>query len=593
MFPAGFIDEVRGATSIARVVEDHVPLKRAGRTLKGLCPFHSEKTPSFHVDEAKGFYHCFGCGAGGDAFKFVMQLESLSFPEAVRQLAERAGIRVPDLRESSPQDELRERLLAINAAAQEAFAQELTSGRGDAPEALAYLKRRGVGSEVVATMGLGFAPDGWRFLGGRLGSRFLERELTASGLLVPSDSGRDPYDRFRKRITFPIRATSERIVAFGGRILGDGEPKYLNGPETPVYTKGRHLFALDRARTGIRKTGFAIVVEGYLDAISLHAHGVDNAVAVLGTALTSDQAKLLSRFTRRVVLCFDGDSAGQRATQRSIPALLAEGCDVRVLTLPDGIDPDDHVRKAGGDAMRRAAEGAGSFLEFLLGAMRTQHDLSSPVGRVAALNEVLPLLASVSDPLLRSELVDATTVGLGLRAELVRDEVRRALRQGQGRVQSIASESPAVAPPISHAEGKLIAWMLADPRARRAVQSRLGERELAGQQLAPVFRAILEKADAPLHAADVVERLSEEWQRRLVSRLAVDQVHEPVDHDSAQLDSKIAALVEQLGVTGPEAARRRKAEVDRLMTDALRRGDREEAHRLAVEAQELGRAINS
>ena len=589
MFPAGFIDEVRSATGIARVVEEHVSLKRAGRTLKGLCPFHSEKSPSFHVDEAKGFYHCFGCGAGGDVFKFVMQLESLSFPESVRHLAARAGIRVPEMREPSADGDLRERILSINAAAQDAFFAELRSGRGDAPAALDYLTRRGVAEATIETMGIGFAPEGWNFLGSRLSSRFLERELTASGLLVPSDTGRDPYDRFRKRVTFPIRATSERIVGFGGRILGDGEPKYLNSPETPVYTKGRHLFALDRARAGIRKTGFAIVVEGYVDAISLHAHGLDNAVAVLGTALTPEQAKLLSRFTRRIVLCFDGDAAGIRATSRSIPVLLAEGCEVRVLRLPEGVDPDDHVRRAGGDAMRQAAEGAPSFLEFLLGVVKSQHDLSSPVGRVAALNEILPLLTAVGDPLLRSELVDATCHGLGLRPELVRDEVRRILRQGKVRV---ADDKPvAREQEISHAEGKLIAWMLADPRARQAARLRLDEQALAGQQLQGIFRALLEEPDGPLNAGDVVERLTEDWQRKLVARLAVDDNHEPVD--VARLESQIEGLLELLGVHGAEAARRRKAEVDRLMAEALRRGDKDEIRRLAVEAHELSRAIHS
>ncbi len=589
IFPPAFIDDVRNATSIARVIEDHVPLKRAGRTLKGLCPFHSEKTPSFHVDEAKGFFHCFGCGAGGDVFKFVMQLESSNFPETVRLLAERAGIAVPDTREPTAADDLRERILAINAAAQEAFVAELGSSRAEAVAAREYLERRGIGRDTVESMGLGLAPDGWRFLGGKLGSRFAERELTASGLLVLSEQGRDAYDRFRNRITFPIRAVSERIVGFGGRILGDGEPKYLNSPETPVYTKGRHLYALDRARAGIRKSGWAIVVEGYVDAIALHARGADNAVAVLGTALTPEQARLLARYTRRVVLCFDGDEAGVRATSRSIPVLLAEGCEVRVLALPRGEDPDDHVRRVGGEAFRAEAEGAASFLEFLLGIARKTQDLTSPTGRVAALNEILPHLTAVEDPLLRSELVDAACHGLGLRPELVRDEVKRALRQGRGRVEEERLVAPD--PDISHAEGTLVAWMLADPRARQAVRARLDGAALATLPLGAVFQAILAGPDGPLPVADLVDDLPEEWQRRLVSRLAVNDTHEPVDLD--RLDSRIDSLIEQLGVSGAEAARRRKAEVDRLMADAVRSGDRETIQRLAGEAHELSRTIHA
>ena len=434
-FPPGFVDDVRRAVSIAQVVEQHVSLKKAGRTLKGLCPFHSEKSPSFHVDEAKGFYHCFGCGAGGDVFKFVMQLEALNFPEAIRSLAQRAGLAVPERTAPSPADELRERVVAINAAAQEIFRAELTSSTSasnGAADALAYLSRRGIGPEVIESFGLGWAPESWSFLGPKLRGRFDERELLASGLLVASDRAKAPYDRFRSRVTFPIRAVSERIVGFGGRIVGDGEPKYLNSPETPVYTKGQHLFGLDRARLGIRRAGFAVLVEGYLDAIALHAHGVDSAVAVLGTALTPEQARLLSRFTRRVVLNFDGDEAGLRASRRSVAVLLAEGIDVRVMALPAGVDPDDRVRAIGGEAYQKEVERAEGFFEFVLRAAAKEHDLSSPTGRIAALQDLLPYLTGVDDPLLRSELVDSAAHGLGVRQELVKDEVRRQLAQSHG-----------------------------------------------------------------------------------------------------------------------------------------------------------------
>jgi DNA primase len=596
-FPPGFIDDVRRAVSIAQVVEQHVSLKKAGRTLKGRCPFHSEKTPSFHVDEAKGFYHCFGCGAGGDVFKFVMQLEALSFPEAVRSLAARAGLAVPERAAPSPADELRERVLAVNAAAQEVFrAERLSTARASgAAQALAYLSRRGLAPEVLESFGVGWAPESWTFLGEKLRDRFAERELLASGLLVASDRGKAPYDRFRGRVTFPIRAVSERIVGFGGRIVGDGEPKYLNSPETPVYTKGQHLFGLDRARVGIRRAGHALLVEGYLDVISLHAQGVDCAVAVLGTALTPEQARLLSRFTRKVVLNFDGDEAGLRAARRSVAVLLAEGIDVRVMALPSGVDPADRVRALGGEAYLRGVESAEGFFEFVLRAAAKEHDLSSPTGRVAALQDLLPYLIAVDDALLRSELVDAAAQGLGMRHELVKDEVRRQVTQGRRR--DVAERSPASGPAsgkvdieIPHAEALLVAWMIASDRVRAAFRAMVAPGAIDSLPRAAIFRSLLEESGTAFDVARVVERLEDEWQRRHVSALAVASEHEPPPADG--LEEKLSDLIDQLGMSPRDAARRRKAEVDRLCDEARRRGDHEAMKPLLAEASELGKAIH-
>lgn len=576
--------------SIAQVVEQHVSLKRAGRTLKGLCPFHSEKTPSFHVDEAKGFYHCFGCSAGGDVFRFVMQLEAATFPEAVRLLAARAGLAVPARTAPSPADELRERVFAINAAAQEVFAAELASsskGGNDAAEALAYLERRGIGKEIVSSFGLGWAPDSWSFLAGRLAGRFEERELLASGLLVPSDRGKSPYDRFRKRVTFPIRAVSERIIGFGGRIVGDGEPKYLNSPETEAYTKGRHLFGLERARTGIRRVGHAVLVEGYLDVISLHAHGVDTAVAVLGTALTPEQARLLSRFTRRVVLNFDGDEAGLRAARRSVAVLLAEGLDVRVMALPPRVDPDDHVRAIGGTAYAKAVEQAEGFFEFMLRAASKEHDLASPTGRVAALHELMPYVTAVDDPLLRSELVDAACHGLGVRHALVKEEVRRQLRQGRKEVASRTVEEES---DVSHAESRLIAWMIASERVRDLFRDAVAPEALRRIPRAAIFEAILAEPPGEFDLSGVLDGLTDDWQRRLVSRVAIESDHEPPSLEG--LESRVLDLIDQLGMTPRDAARRRKAEVDAQIEDARRKGDHETVKQLLAEAIELGRVIH-
>ena len=580
--PHAFVEEVRHAVNIAQVVGEHVSLKRAGRTLKGLCPFHAEKTPSFHVDEAKGFFHCFGCSAGGDVFAFVMRQESMTFPETLRLLAEKAGVQVPERSAPTEADAMRERVLALNHAAQQAFVEQM--GSHGAKEALAYLSRRGIGSDIVASFGLGWAPDSWDFLSSSLAGRFEARELTASGLVVARPTGSGVYDRFRARVTFPIRAVSERVVGFGGRLIAAGEPKYLNSPETPVYTKGRHLFGLDRAKSSLHRSGRAILVEGYLDVISLHAHGITEAVAVLGTALTPEQARLLARHAKQVVLHFDGDEAGHRATRRSIELLVAEGLDVRVLELPAGSDPDDRVRSIGGEAHAKALDEAPGFFEYLLRIARKEHDTSSPTGRLAAFNDLLPLVTTVQDRFLREQLEDAACDGLGIKPGLVRDAVRRAVKKGLPVV-----DVPAQPPEVSHAESALITWLITDDRAREAFREMAGD-VVAALPKAAIFQAILDQPRGALRVESVVDGLTEEWQRQLVGRCAVDQHHEPLDFGAVR--EKVSSFLAELGVSPSHDARRRKHEVVQLLKDALGRNDRVEAARLMSEAHELARTIH-
>jgi DNA primase len=588
-FPAGFVDDVRHAIGI-RVIEEHVPLKRVGRTLKGLCPFHDEKTPSFHVDEAKGFYHCFGCGAGGDVFKFVMQQEMLTFPEAVKNLATKAGLQLPERRETSAADALRERVLAVNAAAHEAFVAELLAGRKDsgAADALDYLTRRGIGREVIDGFGIGWAPDSWDFLSAKLASRFEERELTASGLSVPRESRGGVYDRFRKRVTFPIRAVSDRIVGFGGRIVGEGEPKYLNSPETPVYTKGRHLYGLDRARAAIRRQGRAVLVEGYVDAIALHAAGIETAVAVLGTAVTTEQARLLARFTKKVVTCFDGDEAGLRATRKCIPVLLAEGFDVRVLRLPAQTDPDDHVRAIGGEAFARAVEQAGDFLEFVIGGLRREHDFGTPSGRAAALNEITPLLASVKDDLLRSELLDETSKALGMSRPTVKSELRSAIA---GRRPVLAKAFEEEAAELSHVESQLLTWLIRDAQVRVAFRELASATPLDSLPRAAIYRAILDEPDDGFSLANVMERLPSPWERTLLSRHAVSAHHQAPQLD--RLQEWLCDFLEQMGFSLKEQLRTRADSLERRVEQALAQNDTQQFRQLVKDLDQVRKAIHS
>jgi DNA primase len=588
-FPQDFVEEVRRSASLAAVIGEHVTLKRSGRTLKGLCPFHGEKTPSFHVDEDKGFFHCFGCDAGGDVYRFLMMKEALSFPEAVRHLAGRAGIAVPENRPRGPKDELRDRILDINQQAQAAYVDALLSraASSDAKAARDYLAGRGIVDQVIESFGIGWAPDSWDFLATRLSGRYSENDLKTAGIVSPRRSGSGVYDRFRSRVTFPIRAVSEKVVAFGGRIIGDGEPKYLNSPETPIYRKGEQIYGLERARGAIRQAGEAVLVEGYLDAISLHAHGVTNAVAVLGTALTSAQARLLSRYAERVVINFDGDAAGRKATLRSLEVLLEQGLNVKVLELPPGSDPDDYVRAKGGESYLREVESAGSFFDFLLRVAQSEHDVSVPTGRVDALQTVLPYVIRMEDRVLRSELADNAADALRLPRALVQDEVRRKTSRNRDSSGEASRRQLLVA---TQAEKTLLAWLVADQDVRTLCASLIDPpslQELARPQL---FQRLLEAPPGSLDLGSVLEGIEDDEQRTLLSRCAVDPELAPVHRED--FEGRVRALVEEIGLSPKRRAARRKAEVEKDLAEAFRRGDQAAAQALNAELHDIARALH-
>jgi len=352
------IARVREATDLVEVVGDHVRLQKRGRSWEGLCPFHEEKTPSFSVDAEKGLYYCFGCHQGGDVFKFLMQLENLSFPESVERLARLYGVQLPPRSpEARRRREEGERQRALLEEAQHFFSECLEQAEGSA--ARSELERRGFTKDRWRDYGFGYAPDEWRRLVEHMSRRHPEGALVECGLAVRPESGTAPYDRFRNRLTFPIRSGDGTLIAFGGRILDDGEPKYLNSPESAGFRKRSTLFFLDRARRAMADEGRALIVEGYFDCLSLHRVGVENVVATLGTALTSDHARLLRRRLGPdglAILCYDADSAGRRAAATGAGVLLEAGAEVAVLVLPAGMDPDDVIRESGEDAFRELLE---------------------------------------------------------------------------------------------------------------------------------------------------------------------------------------------------------------------------------------------
>jgi DNA primase len=432
-----FADKVKQQADIVRIVGDYVRLKKSGQNFTGLCPFHSEKTPSFAVHPVKQIYHCFGCGVGGDVFKFVMEMEKSSFPEAVRTVAEKSGIAVPRPRERSPEErqenQQRTALVEMHSAAQTFFSRQLESTM-EGKAARAYLEDRGLDAQAIARFGIGYAPSGGDALLRMLGAKYPEKLLALSGLVSSDSSGRQ-YDRFRRRIMFPIANESGKVIAFGGRALGDDQPKYLNSPETPIYSKSSVLYHLDRAKEGLRQRDFAILVEGYMDTIAVARAGISNVIASCGTSLTEPQARLLGRFTHRVVVNYDPDSAGQAATERSLTLLLEQGFEIRVLQLPGGKDPDSFLRAQGAAAYTKLLEAAPTYLDYLIGRAR-QMDLSTAEGKLRAVNFLLPYVQRSPNRLLRSEWAGQIAQQLRVEEPVLRESLKRAAAERRDKVQT-------------------------------------------------------------------------------------------------------------------------------------------------------------
>jgi DNA primase len=462
------VDQVRAAADIVKIVGDYVQLRKAGASYKGLCPFHQEKTPSFNVHPVKQIFHCFGCGKGGDVFKFVMEIDSLPFPEALRRVAEKVGIRIEERAGEETYDantKLRASLLKLHEIAGRYFAAQL-GATAEGRMARAYLLDRGISDEVVGRFRLGYAPgDGQGLFRQLAGTDFDKETLEKSGLILYDAERQRPYDRFRRRIIYPIANDSGKVVAFAGRALGDDQPKYLNSPETAIYTKSRLLYHLDRAAQATRKLDYAILVEGYMDCIAVASSGIENVVASCGTSLTEGQIRLLGRYTRRVVVNYDPDSAGMAATERSLALLLEAGFEAKVLALPAGLDPDEFIRKRGAAAYGELLKTAPSYLDYLTERAAKTHDIQTPEGKVAAVNAVLPYLAKVPNPILREELASRLAERLRVDERLLRGELRRAA--GEKRTEVRVTEE--VAPDANHALKQLLRACLESEESAEAL----------------------------------------------------------------------------------------------------------------------------
>src|SRR5262245_48982424 len=405
-FPDSFLDEVRRSADIVRFISDHVSLKKMGSSWKGLCPFHDEKTPSFNVRQEPPLFHCFGCGEGGDVFKFVMLRERASFPEAIEIVARRFGVPVPERSfEPGPERKEKEELLAVMEAAADHFRQNFWTAAG--ARAREYLLGRGFHKETLERIRAGAAADSWSDRLDSLKRRFAPAVLHRAGLVLERQGKDGHYDRFRNRAVFPIVNESGKVVAFGARCLDGSEPKYLNSPETPVYQKGRTLYGLSWAKDAVRREGRVVLMEGYLDVARAIEGGVAEAVATCGTALTPGHAKLLRRFSEKAVVNFDQDAAGQKAAERSLELLAAEGMEVKVVELPVGDDPDTFVRSQGGEAYRQRVNDALPWMEWLVRKAAAENDTATPRGKAAFLEALLPSLARITSAVERSAWLQA------------------------------------------------------------------------------------------------------------------------------------------------------------------------------------------
>ncbi len=427
-FPPSFLDELIARNPIEDVVGQYVSLKRSGGNMFGLCPFHGEKTASFSVAPDKGIYYCFGCHKGGGAVNFMMEIEGLSYPDAVRALAKRAGMEVPEDEQYQSRYRHQERLWALMKEAARYFHAQLYSPAGE--EGLAYAQKRGMPKSTLTRFGIGFAPNTWSGLIDAMKKKgYTEQELKDAGLV--SEKGNRIYDRFRNRLMFPIIDVRGNIIGFGGRVMDDSTPKYLNSPETLIFNKRKNLFGLNLAKK--TKLGYLILVEGYMDAIALHQYGFDCAVASLGTSLTEEHAVLLSRYTEQVVLIYDGDEAGQRATRRAIPMLEKAGITVKVLRMREAKDPDEFLKKFGADKFKLLLEESSNRVEYQLSAIARNYDLKDDEQRIKFIQEAAELICTLGSPVQREVYGHRAAEAAAISFEAMKLEVNKAFKRRMAR----------------------------------------------------------------------------------------------------------------------------------------------------------------
>jgi len=546
-FPQSFIDEVRAAADIVTVISDSVSLRKAGNSYKGLCPFHGEKTPSFNVMRERGFFNCFGCGVGGDVFKFVELQDKVGFIDAVKILANRFGIPIPELEGGGDQRETaaeREALVKMHEVALAYFREQLASPAG-AKWRDYLLKDRGLKQETIDQLQIGWAPSSRDALRQRLlKAGFNPMQIVTSGLVSRRDDGSE-VDRFRNRLMIPIARDTGTVIAFGGRALeADQQPKYLNSPETPIYTKSRTLYGLNLTKNNVKKGNFALIVEGYFDFAQVHQAGGLPVIATCGTALTSQQSQMLRRFTSKVVLCYDADRAGQTAAERSSELLVAEGFDVNVMQLPGGEDPDTFIQKQGRESFVAQLKKSRPYLEYLLDRAAAEHDLSRDDSRREFLRKMLGVASRIPDPAVRDQFADRLAHKARVTEAVVRAEIRKAA--AARKTDLPAERVPTLQGHIRKAEKGLIWTLVHQPAQALAAIHQLEADDLKGLSTENLLRTA---RDLNVRAEDVpttlMERLSTQ-EAELLASVAAEPSPPAVLPDLCVVALKFVRLERQL-----------------------------------------------
>jgi DNA primase len=527
-------ERVKQQADIVRVVGEYVRLKKTGKDFSGLCPFHQEKTPSFTVSPIKQIFYCFGCGKGGDIFNFVMEMERCEFPDALRLVAEKCGISIPKPKPSSPaertQSSVRATLVEMHREAQTFFVNQL-QGTAEGKVARAYLEDRGLDKATIDRFGIGYAPSGGDLLLRHLKGKYSDKLLPESGLVSREQNGGRLFDRFRRRITFPIANEAGKIVAFGCRALGDDQPKYLNSPETPIYSKSNVLYHLDRAKEALRRSDFAVLVEGYMDAIAVARAGISNVVASCGTSLAEPQIKLLGRFTKRVIVNYDPDTAGQSATERSIAILLEQDFEVRVLALPGKADPDKFIRENGADAYIKLIKESPPYVDYLIARARHM-DMTTAEGKLRAVNFLLPYVQKIPNRILRSEWATRIAQHLRLDEPVLRAALSKAAAERRSEVKTQPELVGRAAKPV---ERRLIRMLAEGEGFRREVAEQLQQGQLYhGLETEKIFAALIvaSLSGEEVRPTEIAAAL-EDRDRRLLYEILFEKASEPT-WDEAQ-----------------------------------------------------------
>src|SRR5438128_5890983 len=566
------IAQVRSAADIVDFVSQVTPLKLAGKSYKGLCPFHREKTPSFHVDRDKGLFYCFGCGTGGDVFKFLALTERFTFPEAVEHVASRVGIDLPRRRKTAKEND-KDDLLEVVDEASQAFHQAL--GWEENP-AKRYLDQRGVPEEVIKKYGFGYAPDSWDYVLTRLARKRGEKTLELAGLVMPRKSGTGYYDRFRNRLMIPIHRETGALVGFGGRSLDGTDPKYLNSPESDLFNKSRLLYNLHRSKDAMRRIDRAILVEGYFDSIALDHAGVPGVVASMGTSLTSGQASLLRRYTTRVVIAYDGDDAGRNATLRAAPILLAAGLTVSALDLQGEKDPDSLVQKHGVDRFLELLGNASDIFEFALKEWAGDVKTLSGRDKAARVAGFVPLLSSVTDPVIRNDAAQRVADGFHLEFETVWSRVRgKAAAQPERQVsRAVPSGEKFVLTAV--VQGRIVGDRLSGLQEGFFTDS-------ACRTLFSITKSAI-SAGQPIDYSQIATHLRGEAELTLLSEVTLTE--DPEDAALARLDEVLIPMQKAY-------IERRLREIQREIEEAGRGGEQDRQERLQTEKHDLSRMLNT